>query len=340
MSVADILTSYFFSRLVARVFFAQPNKWIVKGGHALLLRYAAAARLSQDIDIQHSEAAEIDEAVAELLKAAAHDLNDYLTFAPARTSLHENGAAAAKQLFRVHMGTHEVGVLRVDVVARQALTVTPDARRVAPLIDLAWPVDWPQAQLYPIVNQLADKVCAMFERHHGSPSSRYRDLADILLISQQESLDGPYAQLALRTEARRRRIAGVDIVLPESFQPPGPAWPERYPAAARQVPGLKGCATWNEAALAAEAFLSPLLGPGPPGHWNATAGTWHTQPTARQDQSESPQVRRVRVIAAEARARSEAPELPVPPRPSGREPFRGHPDLPPRGTGPRTGPSR
>ncbi|TSB32005.1 nucleotidyl transferase AbiEii/AbiGii toxin family protein [Streptomyces benahoarensis] len=254
--VADVLSSFFFSRLVARVFHAQPDAWIVKGGHALLMRYAAAARLSRDIDIQRSAGGEIGEAVADFLKAAAHDLDDYMSFTPTRTSMHENGAAGAKQIFRVHVGTHEVGVVKVDVVTGHAPSAAPDVRRIAPLIDLAWPADWPKARLYPIVNHLADKVCAMYERHQGSPSSRYRDLADILLISQRENVDGRYAQLALRTEARLRRLTrapGVDLVLPSAFQPPGPAWPDRYPAAARQVPGLQGCITWKEAAMAAEA---------------------------------------------------------------------------------------
>lgn len=131
LPVADVMTSYFFSRLVARVFHAQPDKWLVKGGHALFIRYAAAARLSRDVDIQHSVGAGIDEAVADLLSAAAHDLDDYLRFTPSRTSTHE-GTAGAKQSFRVHMGTHEVGVVKVDVVTGRALSAPPDMRRVTP----------------------------------------------------------------------------------------------------------------------------------------------------------------------------------------------------------------
>ncbi|MEU5196096.1 nucleotidyl transferase AbiEii/AbiGii toxin family protein [Streptomyces scabiei] len=340
LPVADVLTSYFFSRLVVRVFHTQPDSWIVKGGHALLMRYAAAARLSQDIDIQHSAAGGIAEAVADLCKAAAHDMDDYLKFTPERTSLHENGAAGAKQLFRVHMGTHEVGVLRVDVVTGPVPSTPPDVRRVAPLIDLAWPADWPEARLYPIAHHLADKVCAMYERHHGSPSSRYRDLADILLISQHEAIDGSYAQLALRTEARRRRLAdipGVDLVLPLSFQPPGPVWPDRYPAAGRQVPGLQGCTTWSEAAAAADAFLTPLLAPGPPGNWSAATATWQPRPESDGPEENFRYAQQARAVTNASRTRTvSAQPLQQPGRVS--HPIR--PDVPPPATGPGMTPGR
>jgi hypothetical protein len=342
LPVADVLSSYFFSRLVARVFHAQPDAWIVKGGHALLMRYAAAARLSQDIDIQHSTGGGIDEAVADLIKAAAYDLDDYMSFTPTRTLTHENGVAGAKQGFRVLMGTHEVGVLKVDVVTGHAPSAPPDVRRVTPLIDLAWPADWPEARLYPIVNHLADKICAMYEQHRGSPSSRYRDLADILLISQHEAIDGRYAQLALRTEARRRRLngaAGVELVLPETFQPPGPAWPDRYPAAARQVPGLKGCITWREAAVAADAFLSPLLAAGPPGTWSTVEATWQTGPEQNSPRAEDRYAQQAHTIAEQARARAAAASDALPPRPE-RAAQPVHPDVPPPAVGPGTVPGR
>ncbi|MFI1700273.1 nucleotidyl transferase AbiEii/AbiGii toxin family protein [Streptomyces bobili] len=339
--VADVLSSYFFSRLVARVFHAQPDAWIVKGGHALLMRYAAAARLSQDIDIQSRTGGGIGEAVTDLLKAAAHDLDDYLSFTPARTSMHENGAAGAKQVFRVHMGTHEVGVVKVDVVSGHAPSAAPDVRRITPLIDLAWPADWPEAKLYPIVNHLADKVCAMYERHKGSASSRYRDLADILLISQREAVDGRYAQLALRTEARRRRLTatpGVGLELPQVFQPPGPAWPDRYPAAALQVPGLNGCVSWNEAAAAAAAFLTPLLSPGPPGDWSAIDASWQARLEQKSPQTTEGYEEQVHAISEESRTRTAAAS-PPPQRARGTShPVR--PDVPPPAVGPGTAPGR
>jgi len=321
MSVADIMSSYYFSRLVARVFHAQPDRWVLKGGHALLMRYATAARLSQDIDIQHA-GGDIGEAVSALLSAASHDLSDYLRFEPKRLSTHQNGSDGAKQLFHVYLGNHHVNVLRVDVVVGHQPTSVPDSRLIQPLVDLNWPAYWPEVKLYPIVSHLADKVCALFERHKGAPSSRFRDLADILLISQREELDGRYAQIAIRAEARRRMIAGTTLKLPRTFQAPGPAWPARYPAAARQVPGLNGCGDWTQAAIAADAFLTPLLAPDPPGHWRPADAGWYARTQPITPPQADGHAERPHTIEAEARTRHPS----APASPATRHP---HPDVPP-----------
>ncbi|MFD9484100.1 nucleotidyl transferase AbiEii/AbiGii toxin family protein [Streptomyces sp. NPDC059991] len=332
MGVADLLSSYYFSRLVARVFQAQPERWILKGGHALLTRYPGAARLSQDVDIQHDGDTGIEDAVTALCAAARHDLRDYLRFEPARLSTHQNGAAGAKQLLHVYMGTHQVDTLRVDVVAGRRPITTPDMRPIRPLIDLGWPADWPQARLYPILDHLADKTCALYERHRGIPSTRWRDLADILLISQQETLDGHAAQITLRAEAQRRQQAGGDLHLPTSFEPPGPAWPARYPTAALQVPGLNGCTTWHQAA-AADTFLTPLLAAHPPGHWHPADTTWHPQP---QHLELTPaHMARLRALTDAVAQRTATA-----PAPAAQRPQRPRPDVPPPAPGSTRTPGR
>ncbi|PKV82593.1 nucleotidyl transferase AbiEii/AbiGii toxin family protein [Streptomyces sp. TLI_146] len=316
------------------MFQAQPERWILKGGHALLTRYHRAARLSQDVDIQHDGAIGIKDAVTALRAAARSDLGDYLHFEPARLSTHQNGAAGAKQKFDVYRGAHQVDTLRVDVVAVQRPITAPDLRTITPLIDLGWPADWPQARLYPIVDHLADKVCALYERHRGIPSTRWRDLADILLISRREALDGHACQMALRAEAQRRAQAGTDLHLPGSFEPPGPAWPARYPTAALQVPGLNGCTTWAQAASAAAAFLTPLLAAHPPGHWNPAEAAWHPQPQRHLALTPA-HLARLGAITDAVTQRTAAAPAPV-----GRRPARPRPDVPPPAAGPTMTPGR
>lgn len=46
--------------------------------------------------------------------------------------------------------------------------------------------------------------CALYERHGDGGSSRYRHLADLLLISQQERVDAPTAYQAVHREAELR----------------------------------------------------------------------------------------------------------------------------------------
>jgi hypothetical protein len=76
----------------------------------------------------------------------------------------------------------------------------------------------------------------MYERHlrvEGEPvaSTRYRDLADLLLISQSSQVDGAAVQAALQSEVARRTALGkVVLTLPERFEVPDPAtWELGYP---------------------------------------------------------------------------------------------------------------
>ncbi|SDC93127.1 hypothetical protein SAMN05216505_104170 [Streptomyces prasinopilosus] len=117
----------------------------------------------------------------------------------------------------------------------------------------------------------------MYERHglngeHGS--NRYRDLADLLLISQQETVTGPAVCRALQREADRRRSLGTRIVLPAAFEAPGPDWHGGYPQQAAIVLGLQGCSSFAEATEAAEAFLDPILGETAHGTWIPHQRSW------------------------------------------------------------------
>lgn len=53
-----------------------------------------------------------------------------------------------------------------------------------PVVDLTGVPDLPPFRLYPLTDQIADKVCAMYETHgpQGAPSNRYRDLVDLVLL--------------------------------------------------------------------------------------------------------------------------------------------------------------
>jgi hypothetical protein len=66
----------------------------------------------------------------------------------------------------------------------------------------------PALRLYPVHDQLADKICAMYARYGDSqaPSSRYRDLVDIVLILRQIPLDALELHRALDGELKRRRL--------------------------------------------------------------------------------------------------------------------------------------
>ncbi len=271
MSVPDLMKIFWFNRLAARVFTTDPDGWLIKGGQALLVRYRGRARLSQDIDLQctHPERS-AEEARDLVVKAAALDLGDYLRYVPGKFEQHSDEGRGGAQYFEVFLGAGLVSTIKVDLVVGRELIGVPEVRTLRSAVDLEWPVDWPDVRLYPVIDHIADKVCAMYERHgqngeHGS--NRYRDLADLLLISQREAVDGPAVCRALQQEAARRSSLGLRIVLPGAFEVPGPDWHDGYPRQAALVHGLEGCSSFSEAVPAAEAFLSPILG-------DAARGTW------------------------------------------------------------------
>jgi hypothetical protein len=78
-SSSDLITRFYLGRLLARVFHADPDAWLLKGGQALLVRYPDA-RHSRDIDLcRTSVTTTLDDAVATLIRY--RDLVDLLLIA-------------------------------------------------------------------------------------------------------------------------------------------------------------------------------------------------------------------------------------------------------------------
>ncbi|MET7695118.1 nucleotidyl transferase AbiEii/AbiGii toxin family protein [Streptomyces sp. NPDC005483] len=278
MSVSDLMKIFYFNRLAARVFTREPDGWLIKGGQALLVRYRGAARLSQDIDLQstHPERS-AEEARQLVIEAASLELDDYLRYTPTRYDNHSDEGRGGAQHFKVFLGTTLVDTVKVDLVVGRTLSGIPETRTLKSAVDLEWPVDWPDVRLYPVIDHIADKICAMYERHGTdgeSGSNRYRDLADLLLISQQETVRGPAVTQALHREAERRRKNGISLVLPAAFEAPGADWPDGYPQQAALVVGLQGCGTYAEAAQAATTFINPMLDQTAQGTWDPHNAAW------------------------------------------------------------------
>lgn len=278
MSVPELMNVFYFNRLSARVFTADPDGWLIKGGQALLVRYRGAARLSRDIDLQcASPDRTVEEAVTLLKEAAALDLGDFLRFAPGKFSGHSEEGRGGKLAFTVYLGTAKAADLKVDIVVGRSLTGIPETRPLQSAVDLEWPDEWPRVRLYPVIDHVADKICAMYERHGDDGkfgSNRYRDLADLLLITQQENIDGAQAHRALHGEAERRRSLGTVLTFPGKFETPGEDWPDGYPGQAALVLGLEGCRTFDEASTAAGKFINPLFDGSVQGAWDPQRRAW------------------------------------------------------------------
>lgn len=119
----------------------------------------------------------------------------------------------------------------IDLAHELHMVATPELVRPTPVVVLPGLAEVAEIAVYPLVDQIADKICAMYERHGatGTPSTRYRDLHDLVLIVQTYELESDLLARAIAAESTRR-----GLTLPARIEPPGPQWAAGYRALAQR----------------------------------------------------------------------------------------------------------
>jgi hypothetical protein len=255
-----------YDRLLERLYLVDDG-WIVKGAAALLAR-DIGVRATLDIDLYRETAR--DEAEADLRRAAVRDIGDWFRFeigAP-RPLIDTNGVRLPVTAF---VGNSVWCPFHVDLVGAD-LRMTGHPEDVPSLARVMMPdVTQHGYRAYPLVDHVADKVCAMLEKRGetNGPSTRYRDLVDLVAIVLAASIEAESQSKALRSEARRR---GVE--LPEQFAAPDQIlWETGYAAeAGRSL--LSMARTLDEALATVRPFLDPLLQGTASGSWHPHEALW------------------------------------------------------------------
>ena len=117
---------------------------------------------------------------------------------------------------------------------------------------------------------VADKVAASCEMHNGTPSSRYRDLADLYLLQAQVSFDRRQLREAVLTELARRNLERPS----EFMVPDRESWERGWRnVGSEDAPALK-LVPFTEGLLKIKTFLDPVLSEDGEGHWDPGAGLW------------------------------------------------------------------
>jgi Nucleotidyl transferase AbiEii toxin, Type IV TA system len=270
--LADLQRQFAYDRLLARVFVAEPEAWVVKGATALLARMHGSARHTVDIDL-YRRFAGLDEAELALRAAASLDLGDFFRFELSPGRQVAQGRATLRIPVIAYLGATEFARFHVDLVTDLLMTGEPD--EVAALVPFEIPgIDPVRYRAYPLADHVADKVCAFLEVHPralgpAQPSTRYRDLADLALIAHTQTIAADDLGRALASEVRRR---GLQIP-PELPSPGAAGWRAGYARVARDVPGLPEREL--EAALATvRRFLDRVLDGTAAGTWDPRALTW------------------------------------------------------------------
>ncbi|MEU7631701.1 nucleotidyl transferase AbiEii/AbiGii toxin family protein [Nocardia sp. NPDC049220] len=268
---AELHREFFMQRMLARVFRDPAGPWILKGGTGLLVRIPGA-RHSEDIDLLHPTTS-LDQAFEELrhLVETASQL-DRLTFGLDVKARRED----VWQLRATpHLGTNALQHFPIDLTAGRQLIGEIDRvspRQVIEIPDLDPP---PMFSCYPLADQIADKLAAMYEFHGAArlPSTRWRDLVDLLLIISNFEFDAATTCAALD----KQRQCRAALELPAAIRAPGPTWETEYPklAATTILPTLLH--PLHEALRHLGRCVDPLLaGTLTSGRWDPERNCWDT----------------------------------------------------------------
>lgn len=261
-----------FNRLLSRVFAdGDGSEWLLKGGTGMLARLPST-RATLDIDLYRSGSG-LDAAVEDLRRLADRDLGDHFRFVyighRAILAGDEQPYAEGYRVeFDTYIGAQKKSRIGVDLSTGAGLTAEPTVMAPASALDLPRLVAF-DYRLYPVVDQIADKVCATMQSYGDRPSSREKDLIDLVVVAVTHDIDGAPLSIAIATEVRRRHMDPFDrFVVPAE-------WGRPYEKAARTVPY---CADFRSIELArglVTTFIDPALDATANGMtWSQAARTW------------------------------------------------------------------
>jgi hypothetical protein len=271
-STQDRIRQEYFRRFLSRIFSERDDSdWLLKGGTGVLARVASGRRTT-DVDLVRAHNT-LDGALAELTRLAGIDLGDYFRFVYTK---HQSAVGGSQQThtegygvdFDVYIGADKKEPLHVDLVVGAIITDEVTVTQPANHLDLPR-LPSNDYRLYPIVDQIADKVCATMATYGGQPSSREKDLVDLVVLAKTQTVNADALGRAIYAEARvRSLIPFTELVVP-------PAWGRLY---VKQAKDVRYCANYQTVDLAAElmsTFINTVLHDEVPGKtWSPDSLAW------------------------------------------------------------------
>ena len=280
IAVNDLRRQFVLQRFLARVFAEPRTRWVLKGGTGLIVRIPGA-RHSNDIDLVNPQSdVLVDDAVADLRELAKHaPAGDLLRFEitdPMAGDGQDVDHVVARVKVTPYLGTAEyAGRFPIDLSLNQREAEPTELVQPQPVVDLPGVDPLPAFALYPLAEQVADKLCAMYGRYgrNGDRSStRYRDLVDLTLIVTHQQLDATRAAAALTGEAGRRSLE-----LPLRLTAPNDEWHTNYPRIAAETILPSSLHSLAAALETVARCIEPLLdGVVVKGTWDPSRQRWLT----------------------------------------------------------------
>jgi predicted nucleotidyltransferase component of viral defense system len=221
-----------FERLLARLLHVAPDRWIVKGGFALNLRFGDVARTTRDMDLAYRDA--LPRARDDLLQATETDFDDYFNFEIVKSRNHQfenddhpgdlDHHRGIEFEVRSSLGNRLWETLRVDVGRAADESVLISQLQSPGFMTFAG-IEPIQVPVISLELQIAEKVHAASRRYReGEESSRPKDLIDIVLISSECPVDAERLRSALEATFKAR----ATHALPGYLSPPPANWRTAY----------------------------------------------------------------------------------------------------------------
>lgn len=153
----------YFNRFLSRIFSeGDESEWVLKGGTSILAR-VPSTRSTKDIDLYREEFG-VERALEDLRRLATIDLGDHFRFEYVG---YETSIGADRQpytdgyrvTFNIFIGVANKGSLHIDLAVGAGMTGLVTSATPATVLELPRLTSNP-FRLYPVVDQVADKVCA------------------------------------------------------------------------------------------------------------------------------------------------------------------------------------
>lgn len=246
----------YFRRFLSRVFEdSTTNDWLLKGGLGVLAR-VTSSRATRDIDL-HCNHLDLDSALEDLRRRASRDLGDhfqfeYLKHTPNVATDAQPYVHGYRVTFMMFIGVHQLGVINIDLVVGPPPTSQPSI--LIPVSSLQLPRLPSNAyRVFPVVDQIADKVCATTSNYHGHPSTREKDLVDLVVFANTQEIQADELRSSIDIERRRRGLEKfTHLEIP-------PKWGVGYNKLAAPIPCCEQFKTVAEAASLMRNFIDPVL---------------------------------------------------------------------------------
>lgn len=220
-----------FDRLLARIFQAQQSLWLLKGGYAMELRMQNS-RATKDIDLALFEndlhrlrEKEQSDAIHRILVQAANvDLGDYFTFeiGSAKRELFSPPYGGARYSVNTIVNKKSFVRFNIDIGLGDPKT-EPESLQSRNWLNFAG-IDCPPFPVISANQQFSDKLYVYTIPRSGVPSSRAKDLVDMVLLIQSK-------KLKMETLLQTINITFACYSthdLPTVLLPPPPEWSETF----------------------------------------------------------------------------------------------------------------